>query len=103
MTINADYDKINTVGSSILEKKEELNILLKDLVQIVNDDIHSGWSGEVYENFKNKAITYIKNANKTINDLDYLGEYLKKSSRVYNAVDDEFDKDMKKAGVSNER
>lgn len=103
MTINADYEQLEGLGTMFLNKKEELNILLTDLMEIINDDLHKGWGKDVYEEFRGKSITYIENLANMLNDLNYVGEYLKKSSRAYNSLDEDFNKDMRKVGVQNEK
>ena len=103
MTINADYEKIEYLGNSFLTKKEELSNLITDLMEIINEDLHKGWGKEAYEEFKEKSITYIENFANVLNDINYIGEYLKKSSRVYSSIDEDFGNDMKKVGVQNEK
>ena len=102
MRINADYEKIGNIGNNILNKKDELERQLSDLMKIISDDINRGWSGEVYEQFKGKSLTYIKNLDKTLNDLNYVGEYLNKASRIYGVIDDDFGHNMRKAGADYE-
>jgi len=102
MRIVADYDKIETIGNNLLNKKNDLDKQFSDLTKIITDDINRGWSGEVYEQFKGKSLTYIKNLDKTLNDLNYVGEYLSKASRTYGVIDDDFGQNMRKAGVEHE-
>lgn len=103
MKITADYEKIGNIGNQILAKKDDLDKQLKDLMKIITEDINKGWSGDVYEQFKGKSLTYIENMNNTLNDLNYIGEYLGKASRTYGVIDDDFGHNMKKAGVEHER
>lgn len=103
MIVVADYEKISGVGRRTIQKKEELDSQLNELMSIISNDIRLGWNGEVYENFKDKALTYLKNLRKVLNDLNYVGDYLAKVSQTYNVIEEDFNVNMKKAGEEYEK
>lgn len=103
MIVVADYEKISDVGRRTIQKKEELDSQLNELMSIISNDIRLGWNGEVYENFKDKSLTYLKNLRKVLNDLNYVGDYLAKVSQTYNVIEEDFNVNMKKAGEEYEK
>lgn len=98
MDFKVDYVRIFDIGEILERENEELNKLLENLLKII-DNLSNCWSGTDYENFRIAATTYIKNLSLTITDIEYIGKFMQKASRVYSNSDEEWAKQVDKIGA----
>lgn len=95
MDFKVDYYRLNEIGTSLVQKNEELEENLEKLINII-EELNRSWQGVDYDNFKEVSTTYIKKLNVTTQELNYIGEFMKIASRNYQENDNGWANEVRK-------
>ena len=97
MDLKVNYDSLNDLSEEVLVKIDDLKTSFNDLIGII-DELNGAWVGPDYENFKTISTTYIKNLSSITDELEFIGGYIGKASKVYKHNDTKWEENMKKIG-----
>ena len=97
MDVKVNYDKLYDLGAGVEYVDEELVNLFNDLLKIL-EDMERGWNGVDYNNFKTIAATYIEEQKDMLDQIDFIGKFMKHASTVYSNSNENWGKSMKKLG-----
>lgn len=95
MDFKVDYYRLNEIGTSLVQKNEELEENLEKLINII-EKLNRSWQGVDYDNFKEVSTTYIKKLNVTTQELNYIGEFMRIASRNYQENDNGWANEVRK-------
>lgn len=97
MDLKANYDSLNDISEKVLTKNDNLKSLFSDLIVII-DGLDAGWVGPDCENFKTISTNYINSLSSITDELEFIGNYIGKSSKIYSNNDNKWKENMKKIG-----
>ena len=97
MDFKVNYDTLHNLSEDVLNQTQELSSLFDDLIDTINA-LDTAWVGPDSENFKTISINYINDLYKVTDELEYIGTYMGKASKVYSENDNKWQENMKKIG-----
>ena len=87
MELKVDYERVDSIGSSVEKEVENLYTKKDELLKII-EDFGSCWEGDDYDEFKENAGVYIRNMKIKIDELEYVAGFMRYASSRYSNNDD---------------
>ena len=95
MRLKAEYDSINAIGTYFVEESKELENNINDINRLI-EELSKYWKGTDYETFKNNSTSNMTNVINTAIEFNAFGNALKKISRIYGDIDNDFGTKLKR-------
>ena len=102
MKLKANYRELEDISSFVYKKTEDLEKDLKDIIVLIGQ-INGCWKGIDAENFILNSATYVKNININVVELKNISNLIKTIATKYSEKDLNFEKEIQKEGLKNEK
>ena len=89
MKLKSEYENLDAVGDFFVVESDELETKIKELIGYT-EELGKYWQGDDYDVYKNNSISNLQNITNTSIEFNAYGNALKKISKIYGELDNDF-------------